>query len=83
MRLLQTQGGRCPLCGDTLLYADREPNCPREWEQWLTGIRKAIARHNLAATPDPDKSRRRSYPSRALPLPTPQHHRRHQEERNL
>jgi RNA-directed DNA polymerase len=55
LRLLQTQGGRCPLCGDTLLYADREPNCPREWEQWLTGIRKAISRHNLAATPDPDK----------------------------
>jgi len=29
LRLLQAQDGRCPLCGDTLLYADREPNCPR------------------------------------------------------
>jgi RNA-directed DNA polymerase len=54
LRLLQAQDGRCPLCGDTLLYADREPNCPREWEQWLTGIRKAITRHNLAVFPGPD-----------------------------
>jgi RNA-directed DNA polymerase len=54
LRLLQAQDGRCPLCGDTLLYADREPNCPREWEQWLTGIRKAITRHNLAVSTDPD-----------------------------
>jgi RNA-directed DNA polymerase len=54
LRLLKAQGGRCPLCGDTLLHADREPNCPREWEQWLTGIRKAITRHNLAANADPD-----------------------------
>ena len=54
LRLLQAQDGRCPLCGDTLLYADREPNCPREWEQWLTGIRKAITRHNLAVFARPD-----------------------------
>jgi RNA-directed DNA polymerase len=53
-RLLKTQGGRCPLCGDTLLYADREPNCPREWEEWFTAVRKAITRHNLAVSADPD-----------------------------
>ena len=54
LRLLKAQGGRCPLCGDTLLYADREPNCPREWEEWFTAIRKAITRHNLAVSVDTD-----------------------------
>jgi RNA-directed DNA polymerase len=54
LRLLQTQGGRCPLCGDTLTYADREPNCPREWEEWFSTVRKAITRHNLAVSADPD-----------------------------
>jgi RNA-directed DNA polymerase len=54
LRLLKTQGGCCPLCGDTLLYADREPNCPREWEEWFTAVRKAITRHNLAVSVDSD-----------------------------
>jgi RNA-directed DNA polymerase len=49
LRLLQAQDGRCPLCEDYLLYADREPDSPREWEQWLTGTRKAITKRNLIA----------------------------------
>jgi RNA-directed DNA polymerase len=57
LRLLQAQRGRCPLCGEHLLHADGEPASPREWEQWLTGTRTAIAKHNLVAnrgsgTPD-------------------------------
>ncbi|MCA1672730.1 MAG: group II intron reverse transcriptase/maturase, partial [Actinobacteria bacterium] len=57
LRLIQEQKGRCPLCGDHLLHADREPNSPREWEQWLTTTRKAITKQNLVAhgwkgTPD-------------------------------
>jgi RNA-directed DNA polymerase len=57
LRLLQEQKGRCPLCGDYLLHADREPDSPHEWEQWLTATRKAIGKHNLVAhgwkgTPD-------------------------------
>jgi len=48
LRLLQMQNGRCPLCEDYLLHADREPNSPHEWEQWLTGTRKAMARQSLA-----------------------------------
>jgi RNA-directed DNA polymerase len=52
LRLLKAQGGRCPLCGDTLLHAGREPNCPREWEEWFSAVRKAITRHNLAASVD-------------------------------
>jgi RNA-directed DNA polymerase len=49
LRLIQAQKGRCPLCADYLLHADREPASPREWEQWLTTTRKAITRHNLIA----------------------------------
>lgn len=49
LRLIQVQKGRCPLCGDYLLHADREPDSPREWEQWLTATRKAISKHNLIA----------------------------------
>ena len=44
LRLLLTQRGRCPYCGGLLLHADREPQSPTEWEQWLTTIRKAIRR---------------------------------------
>ena len=33
LRLIQAQQGRCPLCADYLLHADREPASPREWEQ--------------------------------------------------
>jgi RNA-directed DNA polymerase len=54
LRLLKAQGGRCPLCRGTLLHADREPNCPREWEEWFTAVRKAITRHNLAVSADAD-----------------------------
>jgi RNA-directed DNA polymerase len=53
LRLLQAQGGRCPLCGDHLLHTDSEPASPREWEQWLTGTRMAIAKHNLVANRGP------------------------------
>jgi RNA-directed DNA polymerase len=56
LRLMKAQNGRCPLCGDLLLHADREPDSPGKWEQWLTGARKAIAARNLVAhghgTPD-------------------------------
>ena len=49
LRLIQEQKGRCPVCADHLLHADREPDSPREWEQWLTATRKAITRQNLVA----------------------------------
>jgi RNA-directed DNA polymerase len=62
LRLLQAQQGRCPLCGDPLLYADHQPQSPHEWEQWLKVTRKALARQHLAAhrapgTPDVLKPR--------------------------
>jgi RNA-directed DNA polymerase len=61
LRLLQSQHGRCPCCGQLLLDADRPPQSPREWEQWLAAIRKAITK-NAIATPagsTPDEGRLR------------------------
>ena len=40
-------------CGSGL-YADREPDCPREGEEWFIAVRKAITRHDLAAHTDAD-----------------------------
>ena len=57
LRLLQTQQGRCMLCGGLLLHADHEPQDPHEWEQWLGATRTAIRRHAItvvagSGTPD-------------------------------
>ena len=41
LRLLKRQRGSCPLCGQLLLHADREPQHPDEWEQWITAVRAA------------------------------------------
>jgi len=50
VRLLKAQHGRCPLCGDYLLHADREPQSPREWEQWFTTTRWAPHNQHLIDT---------------------------------
>ena len=47
LRRLQAQDGRCPVCGGLLLYADHEPQSPREWEQWLAVIRTAMTRQRI------------------------------------
>jgi len=60
LRLLHNQHGRCPICGDLLLHADREPHSPQEWEQWHRTIRTAITRHHIIAhgrTGPPDQTR--------------------------
>jgi RNA-directed DNA polymerase len=44
LELLRRQDGRCALCGDLLLRAEREPHSPEEWEQWHRVVRKAITR---------------------------------------
>jgi RNA-directed DNA polymerase len=61
LRLLQAQHGRCTLCGELLLDADRPPQTPREWEQWLTVTRKAMTRNAITAQPDgtPDEAQLR------------------------
>jgi RNA-directed DNA polymerase len=56
LRLLQEQNGRCPLCGQLLLHAERPPQSPTGWEQWLRTTRKAITARHIAyqgaRTPD-------------------------------
>ncbi len=52
LRLLVRQQGRCTICGSLLLHADREPQSPREWEQWRTASRKAITKSYLVLRDD-------------------------------
>ena len=49
LHLLKAQEGRCPLCDALLLHADREPQHPEEWAEWLTATRKAIRREAIIA----------------------------------
>jgi len=46
-RAVRAQDGRCPLCGEPLLYADRPPDSPGQWESWFRVIRTAITRQAI------------------------------------
>ncbi|TCJ32524.1 group II intron reverse transcriptase/maturase [Parafrankia sp. BMG5.11] len=46
-RVLRVQGGRCPGCGRSLLFADRIPDSPRQWENWFRMLRTAIERKDV------------------------------------
>jgi RNA-directed DNA polymerase len=52
LRLLEAQHGCCPLCRELLLDADRPPQSPHEWEQWLAATRKAMTHNAITAQPD-------------------------------
>jgi RNA-directed DNA polymerase len=51
-RLLRSQGGRCPACGELLLHAEHEPRNPREWEQWFMTIRRVLAKQHIVEQVD-------------------------------
>jgi RNA-directed DNA polymerase len=57
LRLLQAQHSRCPQCGDLLLDADRPPQSPRQWEQWLTVTRKAIIHNTIVLQAEANRTR--------------------------
>src|SRR5450756_2596740 len=61
LHLLFIQHGRCPVCQGLLLHADRPPQSPQEWEQWLTATRKAVAKSYLTMQGDdkPDETKLR------------------------
>jgi RNA-directed DNA polymerase len=61
LHLLFVQNGRCPACQGLLLHADRPPQSPQEWEQWLKATRKAIAKSYLTVREDgmPDENKPR------------------------
>jgi RNA-directed DNA polymerase len=51
-RLLRSQNGRCPACGELLLHAEHEPRSPREWEQWFITVRRVLAKQHLVEQVD-------------------------------
>lgn len=51
-QLLDSQQGRCTICGQLLLHADRPPQTPREWEQWYRGLRKAMDHNAISLRQD-------------------------------
>jgi RNA-directed DNA polymerase len=48
LRLLQSQRGTCPVCGQLLLYANHPLQSPREWEEWVRTTGKALAKRSIA-----------------------------------
>ncbi len=52
--LLKAQDGHCPICGDTLLPDEHQPQNPREWETWLTTTRKTIIKIAIREDDTPD-----------------------------
>jgi RNA-directed DNA polymerase len=62
-RLLAGQDGRCPLCGDHLLWPDQPPQSPHDWERWWLGTaRRAISadyltHHGRDDPPDGNRTR--------------------------
>lgn len=44
---LRAQGGRCPGCGHSLLFTDRTPDLPGQWENWFRTLRTAIKRKHI------------------------------------
>jgi RNA-directed DNA polymerase len=53
--LLRRQNGRCPRCHALLLYADRLPQTPTEWETWHRGIHTAIKRGAISDPADRER----------------------------
>jgi RNA-directed DNA polymerase len=47
-RALRDQDGLCPLCREPLLFTDRIPDSPAQWETWFAAIRKAMTRQAIA-----------------------------------
>jgi RNA-directed DNA polymerase len=62
LALMKEQESRCPLCGDLLLHADHEPQNPREWEQWIKTVGRALRKqyvvHRRRGTADETPSHR-------------------------
>jgi RNA-directed DNA polymerase len=49
-RILRDQHGQCPLCREPLLFTDRLPDSPSQWETWYAGIRKAMTHQAITNT---------------------------------
>ena len=49
-KALRDQQGLCPLCRELLLFADRAPDSPGQWETWYAAVGKAMTRHSITDT---------------------------------
>ena len=47
---VRDQRGLCPLCRELLLFADRAPDSPGQWETWYAATGKAMARQAITDT---------------------------------
>ncbi|MGH3685119.1 MAG: group II intron maturase-specific domain-containing protein [Pseudonocardiaceae bacterium] len=66
LKMMRQQHGKCPLCGEYLLYADTEPQHPDDWEKWITGIRKAIRFQAVIPTAETIRAHDRAAPKQQL-----------------
>ncbi|MGH3934837.1 MAG: hypothetical protein ACRDS1_07675, partial [Pseudonocardiaceae bacterium] len=64
--MMRRQHGKCPLCGEYLLYADTEPQHPDDWAKWITGIRKAIRFQAVMPTTETIRANDRAAPTPRL-----------------
>jgi RNA-directed DNA polymerase len=49
-KALRDQQGLCPLCRELLLFADRAPDFPGQWETWYAAAGKAMTRQAITET---------------------------------
>ena len=49
-KALRDQQGLCPLCRELLLFADRAPDSPGQWETWYAAVGKAMTRQAITDT---------------------------------
>jgi len=61
LKLLRAQRDCCPVCGDSLLDAEREPQSPHEWEQWFIDARRALRKQRVIHPADGPTGERSSY----------------------
>jgi len=47
---VRDQRGLCPLCRELLLFADRAPDSPGQWETWYAAVGKAMTRQAITET---------------------------------
>ncbi len=66
LRMMRQQHGKCPLCGEYLLYADTEPQHPNDWAKWITGIRKALRFQAVIPIAETTRAHDRTVPRQQL-----------------
>jgi len=58
LRLLRSQSGRCPVCDDLLLHADRQPQSPKRMEAVAHRTAQDDPPHGNCCTGSPDERHR-------------------------